>query len=179
MAKRHRSEIGNLQSLFLRLEELVLANSGQDEFEEIFKLVIAKLFDEKFNSKSEFYASESPSDDFQRITKLLRKAEIRWPGILPPLPEPALTPEHLGVCVAELAQHRLAGGSLETFDEFFEFLVARAAKGNKGQYFTPRHVVEMCVKLVDPGPDDIIADPACGSGGFLIHAFQHVRKAWP
>ena len=98
MAKRHRSQIGNLQSLFLRLEELVLANSGQDEFDEIFKLVIAKLFDEKFNASSDFTLSSSPNDVYQRITSLLRRAENRWPGILPPLPEPCLTPEHLSVC---------------------------------------------------------------------------------
>lgn len=176
MAKRHRSQVGNLQSLFLRLEELVLANSGQDEFDEIFKLVIAKLFDEKFNSSSDFRLSDSPADVFQRVTGLLRRAENRWPGILPPLPEPGLTPEHLSVCVGELAQHSIVTGSLESFDEFFEFLVARTAKGNKGQYFTPRHVVEMCVRLVDPGPDDIVGDPACGSGGFLVHALQHVRR---
>lgn len=176
MAKRHRSQVGNLQSLFLRLEELVLANSGQDEFDEIFKLVIAKLFDEKFNASPEFIVSPSATDVYDRITALLRKAESRWPGVLPPLAEPGLTPEHLSVCVGELAQHRLVTGSLESFDEFFEFLVARAAKGNKGQYFTPRHVVEMCVRLIDPGPDDIIGDPACGSGGFLVHALQHVRR---
>lgn len=176
MAKRHRSQVGNLQSLFLRLEELVLANSGKDEFDEIFKLVIAKLFDEKFNTSPEFTLSASPSDVFERITGLLRKAESRWRGILLPLPEPGLTPEHLSVCVGELANHRLVTGSLESFDEFFEFLVAKTAKGNKGQYFTPRHVVEMCVRLIDPGPDDIIGDPACGSGGFLVHSLQHVRK---
>ncbi len=176
MAKRHRSQIGNLQSLFLRLEELVLANSGQDEFEEIFKLIIAKLFDEKFNAESEFTLAGSSSDVFDRITGLLRKAENRWPGVLPSLPQPSLTPEHLSVCVGELAQHQLVTGSLESFDEFFEFLVAKAAKGNKGQYFTPRHVVEMCVRLIDPRPNEIVGDPACGSGGFLVHAFQHVKR---
>ncbi len=175
MAKRHRSQVGNLQSLFMRLEELVLANSGQDEFEEIFKLLIAKLYDEKFNSKSEFSGFTNAEESHKSITGLLRKSENKWPGILLSLPEPKLTPEHLSVCVAELAQHQLATGSLESFDEFFEFLVARAAKGNKGQYFTPRHVVEMCVRLVDPGPNDVIGDPACGSGGFLVHALQHVR----
>ena len=43
MAKRHSDQLGNLESLFLRLEELVLANSGEDEFEEIFELLVAKL----------------------------------------------------------------------------------------------------------------------------------------
>ncbi len=176
MAKRHRTQIGNLQSLFLRLEELVLANSGQDEFEEIFKLIIAKLYDEKFNRVSELIVNASPVEQFDAVSTILRKAENRWPGVLEPLPKSNLTPEHLSVCVSELAQHKISSSSLEGFDEFFEFLVSRAAKGNKGQYFTPRHVVEMCVQLVDPGPDDVVCDPACGSGGFLVHTLQHVRR---
>ncbi len=43
MAKRHANHLGSLESMFLRLEELVLAYSGEDEFEEVFKLLVAKL----------------------------------------------------------------------------------------------------------------------------------------
>src|SRR5487761_1197817 len=47
MAKRHTNQVGDLQSMFLHLEELVLANSGENEFEEVFKLLVAKLWDER------------------------------------------------------------------------------------------------------------------------------------
>lgn len=176
MAKRHRSQTGNLQSLFLRLEELVLANSGQDEFEEIFKLVIAKLFDERCNSVPELVQSLPASELYKITTSLLRKAENRWPGVLQPLSSSCLTPEHLKVCIEELAKYRLTTGTLESFDEFFEFLVAKTAKSNKGQYFTPRYVVEMCIRMLKPKIGEMICDPACGSGGFLLHAFQHLRQ---
>lgn len=176
MAKRHRSRAGDLQSAFLRLEELVLANSGQDEFEEVFKLVIAKLFDEVHLGGTAFSGAGEPSEVGARIERLLRKADEHWPGLLPPLPSFNLTSEHLAVCVRELERHELHNEALETFDEFFEFLVARTAKGNKGQYFTPRHVVEMCVRMLDPQPGERIADPACGSGAFLLHALHHVRS---
>jgi type I restriction enzyme M protein len=51
--------------------------------------------------------------------------------------------------------------------------VARGSKGNKGQYFTPRHVVEFCVRVLDPQSGERVIDPACGSGAFLAHTAQH------
>ena len=60
-------------------------------------------------------------------------------------------------------------------------------RGGEGQFFTPRNVVKMVVEILDPEPGEMILDPACGSGGFLIIALEHVwrkleelakRKAW-
>lgn len=65
--------------------------------------------------------------------------------------------------------------------------IGPALRGSEGQFFTPRNVVEMMVKIVDPKPGERIIDPACGSGGFLINALSHVwaqlrenakRKGW-
>lgn len=175
MAKRHRSRSGDLQSIFVRLEELVLANSGRDEFQEIFKLVLAKLYDERFSKTPAFKHDGNADNTYRAVTELLRKAETKWPGVLSPLPEPHLTPEHLCVCVQELQQHSLLDDGLGALDEFFEFIVSKSAKGNKGQYFTPRHLVEMCVQVVRPQAGEIVADPACGSGGFLMQSLQHMR----
>lgn len=174
MAKRHANQVGNLESLFLRLEELVLANSGEDEFEEVFKLLIAKLWDERTNSEPQFRPHDSDADTHAAITELLHRASKTWPGVLDAL-EPALAPEHLTVCVEALARHKISDQGLEVLDGFFEFLVSKGAKGAKGQYFTPRYVIEMCVRMLCPTPEDTILDPACGSGGFLIHALNHVR----
>jgi len=175
MAKRQGNEVGNLESMFLRLEELVLANSGEDEFEEIFKLVIAKLCDERFHEKR-LLRPAAENVTFANVSTLLRDAERRWPGILASGAEPRLRPEHLQVCVTALAKHVISESSLEVIDAFFEFLVARASKGAKGQYFTPRHVVEMCVRMLKPRHDETVLDPACGSGGFLMHAFSFVKE---
>jgi len=60
-------------------------------------------------------------------------------------------------------------------DSFFEFMVSKSAKGAKGQYFTPRHVVELCVRMLKPKHNETVLDPACGSGGFLVHAFNYIR----
>jgi type I restriction enzyme M protein len=48
--------------------------------------------------------------------------------------------------------------------------------GEKGEFFTPREVVKVAIKLVDPQPDQTIVDPACGSGGFLIYALEHIWR---
>ncbi len=49
-------------------------------------------------------------------------------------------------------------------------------KGGQGQFFTPRNVIKMMVNILDPDDDDLIMDPACGSGGFLIEALRHVWR---
>jgi type I restriction enzyme M protein len=58
----------------------------------------------------------------------------------------------------------------------YEHFLATVLRGSKlGQFFTPRPIVKMMVRLVNPKPDDIVLDPACGSGGFLIKAMQVVN----
>jgi len=53
-------------------------------------------------------------------------------------------------------------------------MVGSIFRGELGAYFTPRELVEFCVKLVDPDVEDTILDPACGSGGFLIMVIKHI-----
>ncbi|MBC8082150.1 MAG: N-6 DNA methylase, partial [Hymenobacter sp.] len=58
----------------------------------------------------------------------------------------------------------------------FEQFLGRTFRGNLGQYFTPRPVVEFMVGLLDPQENELVCDPTAGSGGFLINAFEHVRR---
>lgn len=176
MAKRHSNRTGDLQSMFLRMEELVLANSGEDEFEEVFKLLIAKLWSERSRQPKRFAPNLDHDITYRTVVDLLREAERAWPGIVAPQARPLLTPEHLQVCVEALSRHTISDNSLEALDGFFEFIVSRTAKGAKGQFFTPRYVVELCVRMLQPCTSDSVLDPACGSGGFLIHALNFVRE---
>lgn len=57
-----------------------------------------------------------------------------------------------------------------TLDAIFESLVPRVAKADKGQFFTPRAVVELVTRLLAPRAGELVVDPACGSGAFLSHA---------
>jgi len=174
MAKRHQTRAGDWESIVGRLQELVLANSGEDEFQEIFKILVAKLYSEKFAGRApEFQARSSPSETANLINDLLARASSRWPGIIDDHARSRLTDDHLSICAEVIASHSLCDTNLEVLDSFFEFLVSRAVKGSKGQFFTPRQVVECCVKIMNPSPSEVVLDPACGSGGFLMHVLNH------
>ena len=58
----------------------------------------------------------------------------------------------------------------------FERFLGKTFRGEIGQFFTPRTIVEFMVRMVDPKEGDIICDPASGSGGFLIRFFEIVRQ---
>ena len=68
-------------------------------------------------------------------------------------------------------------GDEDTKGDLYEYLLSKVATaGTNGQFRTPRHIIEMMVKLTKPQPDDIIIDPAMGSAGFLIAAQDYLRK---
>lgn len=174
MAKRHRIRAGDWESIVGRLQELVLANSGEDEFQEIFKILVAKLYAEKFTARgARFVVQESPAATSTLVNDLLAKAAVQWPGIVEGGSRSRLTADHLAICAQAIAGYSICDSNFEVLDSFFEFLVNRVAKGAKGQYFTPRQVVECCVRIIDPAPSETVLDPACGSGGFLVHVLNH------
>ena len=73
-----------------------------------------------------------------------------------------------------MEEWKLLNSNLDVVDNAFEFLVNKSAKGEKGQYFTPRWVIDMCVKMLDPKEGESVIDTACGSAGFTLHAVFHV-----
>lgn len=168
----------NFKKIIQDLEELVLADSGKDEFNEIFKLIFAKIWDEKEaleNRKDkvvEFRKAIDPEITFDRINNLFHKACEEWPGIFKENEDIELAKRHLQVCVGPIEGVRLMGSNLRIMDDAFEYLLPTEAKKKKGQFFTPRHVVEMCVRMLNPTRKEYVMDPACGSGGFLLHAMD-------
>lgn len=168
----------NFKRIIQDLEELVLADSGKDEFNEIFKLIFAKIWDEKEaleNRKDkhvEFGKALDPDITYDRINALFKKACEEWPGIFKVGEDIELAKRHLQVCVGPIEGVRLMGSNLRIMDDAFEYLLPTEAKKKKGQFFTPRHVVEMCVRMLNPTRTEYVMDPSCGSGGFLLHAMD-------
>lgn len=65
----------------------------------------------------------------------------------------------------------------DTKGDIYEYLLSKlSTAGRNGQFRTPRHIIKMMVKLVKPTPNDVICDPACGTGGFLLEASEYLRK---
>jgi len=160
------------------LEELVLANSGKNEFNEIFKLIFAKIWDEREaqehrkNKTVEFGKALDPDITYDRISTLFRNATEEWPGIFKDGEDIELTKRQLQVCIGPIEGVRLMGSNLRIMDDAFEYLLPTEAKKKKGQFFTPRYIVDMCVRMLNPKRDEFVMDPACGSGGFLLHAMD-------
>jgi len=77
--------------------------------------------------------------------------------------------------VKELEKYNLSTTSDDVKGIAFEKFLGKTFRGELGQFFTPRTIVDFMVEVLDPQEGEIICDPACGSGGFLIKAFEYVR----
>ena len=169
-----------LKKIILDLEELVLGNAGVDPFEEIFKLIYSKLYDEwqGINNPSyqlEFFVGDrSPEQVKTAITNLLEGAKHIWAGVFEPTDRIELRDEHLKVCVSFLEKVKLFNSNLRVIDEAFEYLIPQVSKKKEGQFFTPRPIEDMVVKMLNPKADEFVIDPACGSAGFLLHSVMWI-----
>jgi type I restriction enzyme M protein len=176
------TERKSLRDIIETLEDLVLANSGADSFEEVFKLIYAKLYDEwaaanikARNRKIMFRIyGESATELTEKINGLFHEAMAKWKGVFGELEKIELTPTHLMTCASFLQDIKLFNSNLYVIDEAFEYLVTQVAKGAKGQFFTPRHVIDMCVKMLNPTEKEYVLDSAAGSCGFTVHTIFHI-----
>ena len=174
-------DVNNLKQLILDLENAVLANAGVNPFEEIFKLIYAKLYDELETPRSQnrrfrVNAGVSNKENLNNISRLFNEARNQWRDVFKDkdeieIPENAIVP-----AVSLLQKYRLFGSNLQIIDDAFEYLINQDAKGGKGQYFTPRFVIDMCVKMMRPKKNENIVDTAAGSCGFLLHSMQYVWR---
>ena len=172
----------NFKKIIQDLEELVLADiGGADEFNEIFKIIFAKIWDEKEanenkrsrpNMEVEFKKFEDPQFTYDKINGLFKFACEEWQGVFKENEKIELGIDHLQVCIGPLESLRLMGANLRIMDDAFEYLLPTEAKKKKGQFFTPRHVIEMCVRMLNPKDYEYVIDPSCGSAGFLLHAMD-------
>ncbi len=96
------------------------------------------------------------------------------------IPKASLLVEAVGIIddiYTELERERQGAG--QTFQDvqgdLYEYLLSEiSSAGKNGQFRTPRHIIQMIVSLVDPTLGEMICDPACGTGGFLLGAYQHI-----
>ncbi len=174
------TEKKSLKDLILEMEDEVLANAGVDVFEELFKLIFTKLYDEMESGRNKTRHlvfrnyGDTESELKEKIQKLFEKANSKWEGVFSEDAKLMLTPSHLSVCVSSLQDVKLFNSNLDVVDEAFEYLINKSSKGEKGQYFTPRYVIDMCVKMMNPQADETVIDTAAGSCGFPVHSIFHV-----
>lgn len=170
----------SLRDLIQDMEDEVLANAGVDVFEEVFKLIFTKLFDEmtsyQMHRNLRFRNHNTSAQLKSAIQALFDEAKQKWPGVFLEDERIRLSPDHLQVCVGSLEEWKLFNSNLDVVDDAFEYLVSKSSKGEKGQYFTPRWVIDMCVRMINPQEHETVIDTACGSAGFTVHSMFHVWK---
>lgn len=164
MAKRNSTIIETFEAAYRRLEEVMLANSGENEFEEIFKIVLIKLWEDLHN-----ITDVCTLDDANHMLALIDRL---WPGVLIET-RLNISEEQFMVCFDVIRNFSLIEDGYEGIDGIFEYIISREKKGVKGQFFTPRYLVDFCVNILNPKINESILDPAAGSGAFLYHAYLH------
>lgn len=178
--------ISDMRALIERLEHDALANAGVNAFDELFKLFFAKLHDEFRPRRKDSDAVEfrvpvgSPDVIYKRFNDLFQSAKKRphWDQIFDEGDVLKLKGDALKLCAAALEPYSLLHTDLDAVDAAFEYLINPEQKGQKGQYFTPRPVVKMAVKMLRPQDGEKVIDPACGSCGFLIHTIRFVQRLY-
>ena len=146
-----------------------MSHSGIDEFYEVVRLILAKYFaevDAVDGLPTLLEANKLLSRHVDDISFILDgQTDLTIPNSIFPEIQRILT----GVSIHGL--------DFSPLDQVFEQLTSRTYKADKGQFFTPRHVIDMCIEAVNPKPGDVICDPACGSAAFLksAHSYSTAR----
>jgi type I restriction enzyme M protein len=179
--RKELEPVNDFLSIVNECDNYIRAHEGTNVFDEIFKLIFTKLYDERINLKNESSAAafrvgvfEAPEEARSRISELFEEAKKRWFGVFDESETIKLTNISLAFCVSALQKTYLFKSRADVLGSAFEVMINPDMKGDKGQYFTPRHLIQMCVEILDPKDGETIFDPACGSGGFLIGAIEHV-----
>jgi type I restriction enzyme M protein len=176
-----------LNSVFEICHNHIYANQGllkEKVFNEVLKLIFIKMIDEKSSDQvCKFGISTDEEDEIQegkksdftkRITGLFERVQKAYPDIFDSTDKLILKPTVLGFVVGQLQNYSLINTKVDVKGTAFQTFVYAHQRGERGEYFTPHAVVELCVDLLNPKDFERISDPACGSGGFLIQAMQHV-----
>jgi len=180
----------NLLNAFKRCHDYIHANQGGSKeqiFWEFLKILFAKIEDEQHEGSPRFAIRNSDERNTKpgqkevkdRIEQLFREVRARKEF------RPLFTDATEGILfhadvvtyiVAQLEKYDFIHSSVDVKGVAYETIVGPTLEGTKGEFFTPRNVVKMIVKMLDPSPGQYILDPACGTGGFLVVAFNYISE---
>jgi type I restriction enzyme M protein len=177
----------NLKAVFRDLRNHLAGNvTGitRDEAlaQEIINLLFCKIYDEIHTAPEDTVTfrcgvDEDPKAVKRRIVDLFEKhVKTEYADVFSARDGVTIDPASLVYVVGELQPYCLIEADRDAVGDAFEAFIGPALRGAEGQFFTPRNVVKMVIEMVDPSPGDLILDPACGSGGFLITALEYIWK---
>jgi len=185
--KKELKPAPELKSVFETCHNYIYANEGllkEKVFNEVLKLIFIKMVDEKSaNPRCEFgitteeekeirEGKQSPFID--RIFRLFERVKGAYSDVFELGERINLKPITLAFVVSQLQDYSLIKTPADIKGTAFQTFVYAHQRGERGEFFTPYPIVELAVKMLDPKDYELVLDPACGSGGFLIQAMKHV-----
>ncbi|MCJ7631260.1 N-6 DNA methylase [Candidatus Bathyarchaeota archaeon] len=191
-------DASDLTANLLALHNYIYANEGfssYEAFSEILKLMFVKMEDERQNGDlitRRFYiddeefasamkdASGPESDRFaERINGLFEKAKSDYPAVFRNSDALHLRLSNLAFAVSRFQELDLAHSPSDVKGVAFQKIVGPAHRGERGQFITPYPVVRLMVNFLEPKREEIILDPACGTGSFLMEAIRYMKQSDP
>ena len=180
--------VTNLLSIFRNCHNYIYANEGlsnQDAFDEFLKILFMKMVDEKdrVSERVRFWITDEEekeilegktSDFFDRINKLFQEVKKKYFDIFDQNERINLKNETIAFVVAQLKNFNFSLASTDVKGQAFQTFIHSFYRGERGQFFTPTPITHLCVEMLEPRQNEMIIDPACGSGGFLVTAMKHV-----
>lgn len=180
-----------LLRIFEDIHNHIYANDGlspEQALEETVKILFLKIFDEK-NKRFEFKITpleyeniingRSGTNFLKRFENLQQRAFSHFFDLFEEGEKIDLKNSTLGFVVSRLQKIDLLNSSNDVKGLAFQKFINSSQRTGRGQFFTPEQVVKLCVEIIHPRPDEIILDPACGSGSFLSSALQYVAVNQP
>lgn len=171
---------GELIKRFQKCHDVIWEGGKRDPataFDEFSKLLMAKIYDERFTPACEEYkfqvkAGETPKDIAEKVREIYEKVKNKNSKVFKV--NIKLSDRVIYEVVRILQVISLRSTDLDIKGRAFEKFLGKVFRGEYGQYFTPRNAVKFMVEVLDPDEDDLVIDPACGSGGFLLYSLMHV-----
>ncbi len=154
-----------------------------EAFNEFSKIVFTKIMDEKVNELSSNYTEhyqfqkdrDESNDELEiRIKGLYNQHKEKDKNVFDD--HLILDANEIAFLVGKLEQYNLNGTDLDIKGKIFQDFFANFFKGDAGQYFTPMNIVRFMVNLFDLKEDDLVIDPSCGSGGFLLQSLAQMQE---
>lgn len=179
--------------LLLKCHNIIRNNdklSPEAAFDEISKILFIKTLRERENSEGQvfliedykkekkIYDKNKVESDLPFYKKLFQRVKEQWANddLFEPSETIRIRENSFEDILKELESYNLSTTSDDIKGIAFEKFLGKTFRGELGQFFTPRTIVEYMIEILDPQEGEIICDPCCGSGGFLIKAFEHVRE---
>lgn len=164
--------------------------SPEAAFDEISKILFMKIRYERMNSNAQIFSlaefkrlkdawnltKSAKSNDFYQELFNNTKKDFEKDHLFSDNARIEIRENSFEQIVKELEIYNLSTTSDDVKGIAFEQFLGKTFRGELGQFFTPRTIVDFMVSIIDPQEGEYICDPCCGSGGFLIKSFEYVRK---